>query len=49
MMDRHLAPMVVTDGRQPTLSERLQPLLILASSITLVFTGCGINFPFGVY
>ncbi|KAJ5666348.1 uncharacterized protein N7477_008796 [Penicillium maclennaniae] len=33
----------------PTLSERLQPLLILASSTALVFTGCGINFTFGVY
>ncbi|KAJ5703033.1 hypothetical protein N7488_010581 [Penicillium malachiteum] len=48
-MDRHFEPMLLADANPPTRWERLQPILVLAASTTLVFTGCGINFTFGVW
>ncbi|KAJ5604431.1 hypothetical protein N7510_009585 [Penicillium lagena] len=50
-MDNDLEPMQLADGQlaQRSLWDRLQPSLIVASSTALVFTGCGINFAFGVY
>ncbi|KAH8705875.1 major facilitator superfamily domain-containing protein [Talaromyces proteolyticus] len=39
-----------SEGQQTeTWWERIQPTLILIASTTLIFTGCGINFAFGVY
>ncbi|KAJ5243394.1 Major facilitator superfamily domain general substrate transporter [Penicillium citrinum] len=44
-MDRPLEPILTTDNRRQT----RQPILVLIASTALVFTGCGINFTFGVY
>ncbi|KAJ5112705.1 Major facilitator superfamily domain general substrate transporter [Penicillium argentinense] len=48
-MDRPLEPMLVAGDRRLPRSERIQPILVLIASTALVFTGCGINFTFGVY
>ncbi|KAJ6086240.1 Major facilitator superfamily domain general substrate transporter [Penicillium sp. IBT 16267x] len=48
-MDRPLQPIILTDHSPVPLRERLQPIIVVAASTTLVFTGCGINFAFGVW
>ncbi|KAJ5666668.1 Major facilitator superfamily domain general substrate transporter [Penicillium macrosclerotiorum] len=48
-MARPSEPMQLASTGQPNISDRLQPFLILIASTTLVFTGCGINFTFGVF
>ncbi|CDM37188.1 hypothetical protein CBS147339_7605 [Penicillium roqueforti] len=48
-MERSLTPMLV-DGENPANSPtRLHSIIIIIASTTLVFTGCGINFAFGVF
>ncbi|KAJ5907389.1 Major facilitator superfamily domain general substrate transporter [Penicillium taxi] len=48
-MNSPLEPMILAGSIQPGRWERLQPIFVVASSTALIFTGCGINFTFGVY
>ncbi|KAJ5519452.1 Major facilitator superfamily domain general substrate transporter [Penicillium expansum] len=48
-MEHTLAPIHVDGGSPATSRTHLQPTIIILASTTLVFTGCGINFAFGVF
>ncbi|KAJ5923877.1 Major facilitator superfamily domain general substrate transporter [Penicillium verhagenii] len=49
-MNRPLESMVITDHHGPAgIRDHLQPIVVVISSTALVFTGCGINFAFGVW
>ncbi|KAJ6177731.1 hypothetical protein N7519_008192 [Penicillium mononematosum] len=48
-MEPSLTPMQVDGANLATPKARLQSAIIIIASTTLVFTGCGINFAFGVF
>ncbi|KAF4767324.1 hypothetical protein HAV15_009930 [Penicillium sp. str.  len=48
-MEPSLTTMQVDGGNLATPRARLQSTIIITASTTLVFTGCGINFAFGVF
>ncbi|KAJ6141800.1 hypothetical protein N7497_010899 [Penicillium chrysogenum] len=48
-MEPSLTPMQVNEANLATPKARLQSAIIIIASTTLVFTGCGINFAFGVF
>ncbi|KAJ5253043.1 hypothetical protein N7489_003453 [Penicillium chrysogenum] len=48
-MEPSLTPMQVNEANLATPKARFQSAIIIIASTTLVFTGCGINFAFGVF